>query len=163
MSATALLQKAAQMGAGASSGSFLRGFGLSTSSSPPQPQDSSATLQWNNNHHSQPKRDASGGAASTVAAGLGLEGASTVLLTDLMMGPPLPFGNHHQPMTRDLLGLGIGANGGGGGASSAGLSALLNSFGGGGGTFATYARGGESSWESAQERKPNGAKGPALL
>lgn len=150
------------MGAGASSGSFLRGFGLSTSSSPPQPQD----LQWNNNNHSQQhKRDGSGGAAATVAAGLGLEGASTVLLTDLMMGPPLPFGNHHQPMTRDLLGLGIGGNGGG--ASSAGLSALLNSFGGGGGgggSFATFAGGsGESSWEGAQERKPNGAKGPALL
>ncbi|XP_062020308.1 zinc finger protein GAI-ASSOCIATED FACTOR 1-like [Rosa rugosa] len=160
MSATALLQKAAQMGAAATSGSFLRGFGLATSSSPPQAQDSTTSLQWSNNSHSQQhKRDGSGGAAATVAAGLG---ASSALLTDLMMGPPVPFGGHHQPMTRDLLGLGIGANGGGGSASSAGLSALLNSFGGGGG-YTTYARGEESSWEGAQERKPNTATGPALL
>ncbi|KAL6216127.1 hypothetical protein ACLB2K_009353 [Fragaria x ananassa] len=153
MSATALLQKAAQMGAATTSESFLRGFGLDTYSSPPQAQDSTASLQWSNNSHiQQHKRDGSGGAAATVAAGL----------TDLMMGPPLPFGSHHQPMTRDLLGLGIGDNGGGGNASSGGLSALLNSFGGGGG-YTTYARGEESSWEGAPESKPNTSNGPALL
>ncbi|XP_050363175.1 zinc finger protein GAI-ASSOCIATED FACTOR 1-like [Argentina anserina] len=152
MSATALLQKAAQMGPAATSGSFLHGFGLATSSSPPQAQDNTASLQWSNNR--------GGSAAATVAAGLGA--ANSALLTDLMMGPPLPFGSHHQPMTRDLLGLGIGANGDGSSASSAGIDALLNSFGGGGG-YAAYARGEESSWDGAQDMKPNASNGPTLL
>ncbi|KAB2619637.1 zinc finger protein NUTCRACKER-like [Pyrus ussuriensis x Pyrus communis] len=158
MSATALLQKAAQMGqmgAAASNASLLRGLGLSTTSSPSQ--ESSTTLQWN-------KEPESGGAAH-VGAELGLELLSTAnaaQLTDLMMGPPSSFGG--QPMTRDLLGLSIGS-GGGGGASAAGFSAFLNSFGGSGGAFnvaTAYGSGGggggssqRETWEGAQDRKPD--------
>ncbi|KAM1133315.1 zinc finger protein GAI-ASSOCIATED FACTOR 1-like [Malus sylvestris] len=155
MSATALLQKAAEMGAAASNASLLRGFGLSTTSSPSQ--DSSTTLQWS-------KKPESGGGAH-VGAELGLELLSTANVaqfTDLMMGPPSSFGG--QPMTRDLLGLSIGS-GGGGGASAGGFSAFLNSFGGSSGAFnvaAPYGSGGAGggssqgeSWEGAQDRKPN--------
>lgn len=160
MSATALLQKAAQIGATASNASLLRGFGLTTSSG----LDSTAT-QWNMNIQTKPDSGAS------VAAGLGLGLASTGNsgLTELMMGPASAFGN--QPMTRDLLGLSIGVGGGGGGGSSTGgLSALLNSFGGSGfditaaAATASYGggRGGSprETWDGPSERKPNG---PALL
>ncbi|XP_062101110.1 zinc finger protein GAI-ASSOCIATED FACTOR 1-like [Humulus lupulus] len=165
MSATALLQKAAQMGAAASNASLLCSFGLTTSTSSSSGKDSLAT-QWNS---TQIKPES---VASTVAAGLGLglQSGGNSGLTDLVMGPSLTFGS--QPMTRDLLGLSIGGGGGGGGgvgASTGGLSALLNSLGGSGGfditAPSTYGGGGGRSspggtWEGQQERKPNG---PALL
>ncbi|XP_008220893.1 PREDICTED: protein indeterminate-domain 2-like [Prunus mume] len=161
MSATALLQKAAQMGAAASNASLLRGFGLATSSSSPS-QENSTALQWN--------KPESGGGTTQMAAGVGLEllsTASAAHLTDLMMGPPSQFGG--QPMTRDLLGLSIGVGSSGSGASTGGLSALLNSFGGGGSGFdvaaaaaTAYGGGGgggggagssqRESWEGAQDR-----------
>lgn len=145
MSATALLQKAAQIGATSSTPSFLRGLGLAVSSSS-SGQDGNGK-QDNN--------------SASAAAGLGLGLSSG--LTDAMMDPSSLFGS--KPTTLDLLGLGIGA----GGASTSGLSALLTSFGGGfnvGGSSVSYGggRGRESSpggepWEGAPERKPNG---PAL-
>lgn len=139
MSATALLQKAAQMGAASSNASLLRGFGLSTSSSSVQDGTGNAT-QWNG-HVIKTE--------STDGLGLGLP-------SDMMMGQSSPFGS--QPMTRDLLGLGIGGgNGGNSGNPTGGLSALLNSFAGGGFDVASYGGGDHSSpndtWDGAPKDK----------
>lgn len=102
------------MGATSSNGSFLRGLGLATSSS--GGQDISTR---------EPNQD--NGASVVAGLGIGLPSARNSSFTDhLMMGSASPFGGQ-QPMTRDLLGLSIGI----GGASTGGLSALLNSFGGG--------------------------------
>ncbi|OMO87629.1 hypothetical protein CCACVL1_08881 [Corchorus capsularis] len=154
MSATALLQKAAQMGAAASNPSLLRGLGLAVSSSP-----SAAGPDPNVKAES-----------SSVAAGLGLglplNGSSSGLNTHHhhhhpMIGSSSLFGN--KPTTLDLLGLGIADHGG---ASPNGLSAFLTSFGGGfnvGAATSSYPAGGNSprdTWEGAAERKPNG---PAML
>ncbi|PIN01853.1 Ovo transcription factor [Handroanthus impetiginosus] len=114
MSATALLQKAAQIGAAASNASLLRGLGIvSSSSSPNGPQEwSGQQLEPN---------------GSSLAAGLGLglacDGGSG--LKELMLGTPSVFGPKHT--TLDLLGLGMAASGG----STGGLSALMTSINGG--------------------------------
>ena len=120
MSATALLQKAAEMGATASNPSLFRGFGMATSSTG---QDTSATIQWSRNLN----RDHRNG--SSLTAGVGLDLPSGPDGSGLMMagGPFCSFGS--QPMTRDLLGLGLG----GGGASASRFSALIASMGGGSG------------------------------
>lgn len=89
MSATALLQKAAQMGVTGSNASLFRGFGLSMSSS-----------------HGQDTAAAAAAAGISMTAGLGLGLNSD--LTDLMMGQSAAFGT--EPTTRDLLGLGIGGS-----------------------------------------------------
>ncbi|XP_030483978.2 zinc finger protein GAI-ASSOCIATED FACTOR 1 [Cannabis sativa] len=168
MSATALLQKAAQMGASASNSSLLCSFGLTTSTSSASVKDSLGT-QWN----STQIKPESGSSTLAAGLGLGLQPGGNSGLTDLVMGPSLTFAS--PPMTRDLLGLSIGGGsgvggGGGVGASSSGLSALLNSLGGSNGFDITApssyggGRGGRSSsgdkWEGQQERKPNG---PAFL
>lgn len=106
MSATALLQKAAQMGAAATSGSFLRSFGVSMSSS--SGQDNS---HWNgkiDGEHSPP------------LSGLSCDGNSR--LTELMMAPSTLFGP--EPTTLDFLGLGMAGNG----SSKGGYSALISSI-----------------------------------
>ncbi|TMX01878.1 hypothetical protein EJD97_023304 [Solanum chilense] len=113
MSATALLQKAAQMGATATNSSLLRGLGILSSSS-----SSSGQHEWNGR-----QIDTDG---ATLAAGLGLglpcdDGSS---LKELMLGTPSVFGPKHP--TLDLLGLGMAAGGG----STPGLSALITSMGG---------------------------------
>jgi hypothetical protein len=117
------------MGSTASNASLLRGLGLaappSSSSSPGQ--DSTA-MQWN---------------------GRGRAAESTLVTDGLGLG--LPSGGSSgligQPMTRDLLGLSIG----GGGASTRGLSALLNSF--GGGSFDVAYGGGSDSSAGDDKRK----------
>ncbi|KAL5777969.1 hypothetical protein ACOSP7_010895 [Xanthoceras sorbifolium] len=143
MSATALLQKAAQMGATSSNPSFLRGLhGLAVASSS-SAQDANVIVKPESNN-------------SAAAAGLGLGLSSG--LTDVMMDPSSLFGN--KPTTLDLLGLGIGA----GGASSGGLSALLSSFTGDfnvGPPTTSYGDQGSGSpperpWTSAPKRKTNG-------
>ncbi|XVF59593.1 hypothetical protein PTKIN_Ptkin07bG0288100 [Pterospermum kingtungense] len=115
MSATALLQKAAQMGAAASNASLLCGFGLVSSSSSSAQQDN---LQWGQ-RQVEPDN-------ASVAAGLGLglpcDGSSG--LKELMMGTSL-FGP--KQATHDFLGLGVAA----GGNPNGGLSALMTSIGGG--------------------------------
>ncbi|KAI4316799.1 hypothetical protein L6164_024743 [Bauhinia variegata] len=103
LSATALLQKAAQMGATASNASFLRDLGLATASS------SGTAKHWN----SHVKLDNS-------VLGLRLGSAGNASFSDMRFAS--------QPMTRDLLGLSTG--GSAGGATRGGLSALHTSFGG---------------------------------
>lgn len=123
MSATALLQKAAQMGAAATNASLLRGLGIVSSS----PLDSTSSgqqnvLQWGHQQQLEPE------SGSVAAAGLGLglpceDGGSG--LKELMMGTPSMFGPKHT--TLDFLGLGMAA----GGTAGGGLSALITSIGGG--------------------------------
>ncbi|KAJ0236574.1 Zinc finger protein ENHYDROUS [Hirschfeldia incana] len=108
ISATALLQKAAQMGSTGSGGSLLRGLGIvSTTSSPMELSG----------------RDAGFG------LGLGLPCSSGTGLKELMMGNSSVF--DPKQTTLDFLGLGraVGNNNQGGGAG--GLSSSL--WGGGGG------------------------------
>ncbi|XP_071724290.1 zinc finger protein GAI-ASSOCIATED FACTOR 1-like [Rutidosis leptorrhynchoides] len=110
MSATALLQKAAQMGAAATNASLLRGFGIMSSS--PSPAAQQENLPWGRQIYV---------AENSSAAGLGLglaNGGSG--LKELMMGP--------RQTTLDFLGLGMAV---GGGSATGGLSALITSIGGG--------------------------------
>ncbi|PSS19786.1 Protein indeterminate-domain like [Actinidia chinensis var. chinensis] len=128
LSATALLQKAAQMGA-TGSGSFLRGLGLEL------PSSSNNLVKSEN---------------ISIESGLGL-GLPTAGPSHLL-GPSSLYGN--EPTTLDLLGLGMG----GGGASTAGFSALLTSIGGGldvatATAFRVNSNG--DSWEGPSERKPS--------
>ncbi|MCE3049254.1 hypothetical protein HAX54_044474 [Datura stramonium] len=113
MSATALLQKAAQMGATTTNSSLLRGLGILSSTS-----SSSGQHEWSGR-----QIDTDG---ATLAAGLGLglpcdDGSG---LKELMLGTPSVFGPKHP--TLDLLGLGMAAGGG----PTSGLSALITSMGG---------------------------------
>ncbi|XAR57879.1 hypothetical protein NMG60_11026164 [Bertholletia excelsa] len=107
MSATALLQKAAQMGATATNASLLRGLGLGVVLSA-----SSSSQQI------EPE-------CGSPVGGLGLGIASDSGLKELMMGTPSMFGP--KQTTLDLLGLGRA----GGGAPTGGLSALMSSITGG--------------------------------
>ncbi|KAK1317774.1 Zinc finger protein MAGPIE [Acorus calamus] len=118
ISATALLQKAAQMGAAATNASLLRGLGL-TSSSSASPQEG---LQESHLHWLEPPD-------SGLGLGLGFEtnAGGGVGLPDLMMDHPSLFGP--KPATLDLLGLGMG--GGGSVGAAGGFSALMSSIGGG--------------------------------
>ncbi|KAJ8770788.1 hypothetical protein K2173_021435 [Erythroxylum novogranatense] len=115
LSATALLQKAAQMGAAATNASLLRGLGLVSSSSS-VPQDN---IQWGQRQVEAEKASHSPG----LGLGLPCDGGSG--LKELMTGTPTVFGPKHA--TLDFLGLGMAA----GGSPSNGLSALITSIGGG--------------------------------
>lgn len=109
MSATALLQRAAQMGATAPNTSLLRGFGIVSSTSP------TGQEEWNGRKVESDK--------ALLAAGLGLgapyDGVSG--LKELMMGTPSVFGPKHT--TLDFLGLGRAAGDG----QTTGLTALMMS------------------------------------
>ncbi|MBA0851231.1 hypothetical protein Goshw_015811 [Gossypium schwendimanii] len=126
MSATALLQKAAQMGAAASNASLLRGLGIVSSSAPQE------NLQWG---QAQVDPD---NASIAAGVGLGLPCDGSSGLKELMMGNPV-FGP--KQTTLDFLGLGVAA----GGNRNAGLSALITSIGGGfdAATAAASFRGGD--------------------
>ncbi|KAK4368022.1 hypothetical protein RND71_011814 [Anisodus tanguticus] len=113
MSATALLQKAAQMGAAATSSSLLRGFGVMSSTS-----SSNGQQEW-----SRRPIDATDGASLAAGLGLGLPCDAGSGLKELMLGTPSVFGPKHP--TLDLLGLGMAASVG----LSPGLSALITSMG----------------------------------
>lgn len=115
MSATALLQKAAQIGAAATNASLLRGFGIvSSSSTSPGGQQ-----EWNG------RPIESDNASLTAGLGLGLPCDGGSGLKELMLGTPSVFGPKHT--TLDLLGLGMAAGAG----PTSGLSALMTSIGGG--------------------------------
>ncbi|KAK2977027.1 hypothetical protein RJ640_011085 [Escallonia rubra] len=110
MSATALLQKAAQMGAAATNASLLRGFGIVSSSSLGQQEWSGRQIEPEN-------------APAGLGLGLPYDGGSG--LKELMLGSQSVFGPKHT--TLDLLGLGMAVGGG----PTSGLSALMTSIGGG--------------------------------
>ncbi|KAK9066681.1 hypothetical protein SSX86_014004 [Deinandra increscens subsp. villosa] len=142
LSATALLQKAAQMGATSSNTSFLHALGLAPpSSSNDHYQESSASIggQWNNNIQSKQERLDNSGLGLGVPTGR----------DQLLMGPP-------APTTLDFLGLGTGASGG--------YSAFLNSIGGSRLNVAAAATGvsfgGMNSsvqtndWDDSDDKKP---------
>nr|AAG01127.1 BAC19.12 [Solanum lycopersicum] len=112
MSATALLQKAAQMGAAATSSSFLRGIGVMSSTS-----SSNGHQEWSG------RPSDANGASLAAGLGLGLPCDAGSGLKELMLGTPSVFGPKHP--TLDLLGLGMAASVG----PSPGLSALLTSMG----------------------------------
>ncbi|CAL5369616.1 unnamed protein product [Camellia sinensis] len=115
LSATALLQKAAQMGAAATNASLLRGFGIVSSTS------SSGQQQELDRRQIEPPE--SGSLVAGLGLGLPCDGGSG--LKELMMGTPSVFGP--KQATLDLLGLGMAAGGG----PTSGLSALMTSIGGG--------------------------------
>ncbi|KAL3640454.1 hypothetical protein CASFOL_015422 [Castilleja foliolosa] len=98
LSATALLQKAAQMGPTTSNSSLFR-FSSSPNERQPIQSDGGASL------------------AADLGLGLGMSCDSGSGLKELMLGTPSVFGPKH--ITLDLLGLGMAANGG----SSSGLYA----------------------------------------
>ncbi|KAG8389947.1 hypothetical protein BUALT_Bualt01G0033400 [Buddleja alternifolia] len=155
LSATALLQKAAQMGATSSSASFLRGLGLSTSSAS-DAQDNASTMASSTTSTSQSHWTNSVKLeSSSMAFGLGLGiGLPSSGMSEVMMCPLGLFGN--KPATFDFLGLGMG----GGETSSGGYSALLSSIGGGDGTGnASFAgvRSAGDTWDdpSESDRKPS--------
>ncbi|XP_061961203.1 zinc finger protein GAI-ASSOCIATED FACTOR 1-like [Populus nigra] len=140
MSATALLQKAAQMGATTSNPSFLRGLGF-----PPSTNQDGNGNQWD----MKPENN------TTFAAGLGL----VLPTSNVMMNSSSLFGN--KPTTLDLLGLGLDA------ASSALLN--YNGTGGfnvGAAAAAAYVGGrrgnSEETWDGVPERKPNGSTATSL-
>ncbi|RWV98430.1 hypothetical protein BHE74_00053738 [Ensete ventricosum] len=143
MSATALLQKAAQMGAAATGSSFLKGFGLDASSGQ-QDNIQDDGLQWG--HHRGQQRQLEPEQAPMLSAGLGL---GLPYEPDLMMGSSSLFGS--KPATLDFLGLGMGPVGG---TANGGLSALMTSVSGGGGGLNLGSGTAAAGWE-ATERKPS--------
>lgn len=141
LSATALLQKAAQMGAATStSSSFLRGFGLApSSSSAARQEEEDGSLQWDG-HGQYQNLD-----PPVLGLGLGYDTGNLMLgssSSSAFFGPKLA--------TLDLLGLGIGP----GGSTTGGLSALITSMAGGGLDVGPGASSGSApSWEGS-DRKP---------
>ncbi|KAL6956501.1 hypothetical protein U1Q18_043326 [Sarracenia purpurea var. burkii] len=155
LSATALLQKAAQMGSTGSGSSFLRGLGLELSSSSDDPDNTSTTIHagtavptlWSSHVKTE-----NNSLASELGLGLPSDGSSG--LTDLMMGPSSSSFYGNKPTTLDFLGLGMGGDG----TSTDGFPSLLTSI--GGGLAAAAAFGGlnssEDSWEGpSDDRKPS--------
>ncbi|KAL7616299.1 hypothetical protein Lser_V15G00710 [Lactuca serriola] len=150
LSATALLQKAAQMGPKSSNTSFLHALGLAlpSSSTGNNHHDTTNGVHWSNAQMKQERDD-------NARLGLGLLTATTptASLTDLMMGPP-------APTTLDFLGVGMG---GGSHASSGELSAYLTSIrsglhASGAASAVPFFRGlnsgGNDGWDDSDDRKP---------
>ncbi|XP_022852442.1 protein indeterminate-domain 1-like isoform X1 [Olea europaea var. sylvestris] len=155
LSATALLQKAAQIGATSANSSLLRGLGLAMSSSS-DPQDNismpaAATItapsppHWNS--HMQ-----LGNSSFDPGLGLGIPSNRSSGLNDFMIGPSTSLLSN-KPTTLDFLGLGMGASEG----PSGEFSAFLTSIGGGLNAAAASIGGGSSSageaWDDPSDRK----------
>ncbi|VAI50480.1 unnamed protein product [Triticum turgidum subsp. durum] len=142
MSATALLQKAAQMGATSSSSSFLRGLGLDISSSSPM-STSSGQHQQQHHHHQEPMQmefpegslqqwpprlEPEPAPMMSAGLGLGLPYDSTdgpMGLPELMMGQSSLFSA--KSATLDFLGLGMSPTGA---TTSRGLPVFMQPMGG---------------------------------
>lgn len=127
MSATALLQKAAQMGAAATNASLLRGLGIVSSSA------STSSGQQDSLHWGLGPMEPEGSSLVSAGLGLGLPCDADSGLKELMLGTPSMFGP--KQTTLDFLGLGMAA----GGSAGGGLSALITSIGGGSGLDVTAA------------------------
>ncbi|XP_062216514.1 zinc finger protein GAI-ASSOCIATED FACTOR 1-like [Phragmites australis] len=168
MSATALLQKAAQMGATSSSSSFLRGLGLDVSTSSPGASSSgqqhhqeamqmsvpeTSLQQW------PPRLEPEAAPMLSAGLGLGLPYDSTgapVGFPELMMGQSSLFSA--KPATLDFLGLGMSPIGA---SASRGLSAFIRPIGGavgmagsGTGTAETFGAG-RGAQATPWERNPS--------
>lgn len=166
MSATALLQKAAQMGATSSSSSFLRGLGLDVSSSSPGASSSgqqhqhqeamrvslpdASLQQW------PPRLELEPAPMLSAGLGLGLPYDSTgaqVSLPELMMGQSSLFSG--KPATLDFLGLGMSPSGA---SAGRGLPAFVQPIGGMAGTGAGAAEtfgAGRGAQATPWERNPS--------
>lgn len=127
MSATALLQKAAQMGTASTNASLLRGLGIVSSSA------STSSGQQDSLHWGLRQMEPEGSGLVSAGLGLGLPCDSDSGLKELMLGTPSMFGP--KQTTLDFLGLGMAA----GGSAGGGLSALITSIGGGSGLDVTAA------------------------
>lgn len=145
LSATALLQKAAQMGSTTSNSSFLRGFGLTMSSSTSAPDENSLARRTNSAlGHVKLEHNMN---AEVPGVGIQLPSNGHSGFTELIMGPSIShqtsmmFGS--KPPTLDFLGLGNGASG----TPSNGFSAFLSSMEGGFGVVA-------EPWDDPSDRKP---------
>nr|BAK07185.1 predicted protein [Hordeum vulgare subsp. vulgare] len=176
MSATALLQKAAQMGATSSSSSFLRGLGLDISSS--SPASTSSGQQQHHQHHQQhqeamqmpfpdgsslqqwpPRLEPEPAPMMSAGLGLGLPYNSTggpMGLPELMMDQSSLFSA--KPATLDFLGLGMSPTGA---ATSRGLPVFMQPMGGavgmarsGSGAAETFGSG-RSAQPKPWERNPS--------
>ncbi|KAL0391982.1 UNVERIFIED_CONTAM: Zinc finger protein ENHYDROUS [Sesamum radiatum] len=156
LSATALLQKAAQIGATSSSSSFLRGLGLAMPS-PSKAQDNASTMASATSSSSTPLHWTSGVKLeiNSLASGLGLglsSSGSSGFNGSLISPSTSLYGN--KPTTLDFLGLGVGASE----TSSSGLSAFLSSIGGGldmaSAPLAGVRRAGDT-WDDPVDRKPS--------
>ncbi|KAI4366387.1 hypothetical protein MLD38_022271 [Melastoma candidum] len=165
MSATALLQKAAQMGAAASNASFLRGLGLAMSSSPsPSAYETNTDMEFAGGNRWPGHVKIESIENPQIASGLGLGLVSPQhgysCFAPSMMAHPGLYSS--KPLTVDFLGLGMGHEG----AETGGISALLTSLEGGygRGTAGLYggdtgSRGGggrEAAWDGGEDGKPNG-------
>ncbi|XP_051123594.1 zinc finger protein GAI-ASSOCIATED FACTOR 1-like [Andrographis paniculata] len=160
LSATALLQKAAQMGATSSNSSFLRGLGLAAPSSHQFDQHriastTAAAASTSGSSHGMKLESSFGiGLGQPSAAAAAAAGVS--VLNGVMMTKSTLLGG--TPATVDFLGLGMGDHGEVAGAG--GFSAFLNSIGGGLNipttTTATMTSfpGGETTWDESSDRKP---------
>lgn len=144
LSATALLQKAAQMGSTTSNNSFLRGLGLTMSSSTSAPDENSLARRTNALGHVKLESNIN---ADVPELGIQLPSNGHSGFTDLMMCPSIShqtsmmFGS--KPPTLDFLGLGTGASG----TPPSGFSAFLSSMEGGFGVVA-------EPWDDPSDRKP---------
>lgn len=155
MSATALLQKAAQMGAATSNSSLLRGLGLamsSTSYANDTISSSSAATHWGS--HTKAENDGYTGQG----LGLGLPSQECSTVSGLIMDQSSLFAS--QPVTLDFLGLGMSDSR----TTTSGLSALLTSLEGGFGAAPPTSFGevgstqgsGRGAWDSQPAVKPSG-------
>lgn len=108
MSATALLQKAAQMGATTSGSSMLNGFGLASASSHCQHESNvvGPSTRWNS--HVVSGRPENGRSVDGLGGGLPSDSEFMSSPGQVMGGFPGFYDS--KPTTLDLLGLGIGGN-----------------------------------------------------
>jgi hypothetical protein len=139
LSATALLQKAAQMGSTTSNSSFLHGLGFTPADHIPDNKTVNNNTQTAEEHR------------SSMQCGLGLRLDGVSSYPDLMMGPSALFPN--RPTTLDLLGIGSRATGGTRNDFSDFFTSISSGLDVSGVSFGVNGGSGEN-WEDAGDRKP---------